>query len=107
MCTLLVTAGKLLVAATQTTQVFVFLVIFRSFEVPREQQHIGLNWGVTFALAMRYVPKVRAQQKTKKLSPRLYLTDAELLFGRYSQASHMSKEKVEQQNLRKPPRYYY
>lgn len=46
-------AGYLLEQSLSVDNLFVFLVIFRSFKVPAELQHRVLFWGIVGALAMR------------------------------------------------------
>ena len=47
------TAGYLIEKALAVDNIFVFMVVFRSFAVPKEEQHRVLFWGVLGALVMR------------------------------------------------------
>src|SRR6185312_2531062 len=47
------TAGYLIEKALAIDNIFVFMVVFRSFGVPKEEQHRVLFWGVLGALVMR------------------------------------------------------
>jgi tellurite resistance protein TerC len=46
-------AGYLLEQTLSVDNLFLFIVIFRAFQVPAEQQHRVLTWGVLGAIAMR------------------------------------------------------
>jgi tellurite resistance protein TerC len=47
------TAGFLIEKALAVDNIFVFMVVFRAFAVPKEEQHRVLFWGVLGALVMR------------------------------------------------------
>src|SRR5690349_2233246 len=47
--------GYLIELSLSIDNLFVFLVLFRYFKVPREQQHKVLFWGILGALIMRGV----------------------------------------------------
>ena len=47
------TAGYLIEKALAVDNIFVFMVVFRSFAVPKNEQHRVLFWGVLGALVMR------------------------------------------------------
>jgi tellurite resistance protein TerC len=47
------TAGFLIEKALAIDNIFVFMVVFRTFAVPKEEQHRVLFWGVLGALVMR------------------------------------------------------
>jgi tellurite resistance protein TerC len=47
------TAGYLIEKALAVDNIFVFMVVFRAFAVPKEEQHRVLFWGVLGALVMR------------------------------------------------------
>ena len=52
-------AGYLIEESLSVDNLFVFLLIFRYFQVPRAQQHPVLFWGVIGALVMRaiFIPR--------------------------------------------------
>ena len=47
--------GYVIELSLSIDNLFVFLVLFRYFQVPREQQHKVLFWGILGALVMRGV----------------------------------------------------
>jgi TerC family integral membrane protein len=47
------TAGYLIEKALAVDNIFVFMVVFRAFAVPKQEQHRVLFWGVLGALVMR------------------------------------------------------
>ncbi len=73
--------GYLIEESLSVDNLFVFLLIFRYFQVPRHHQHAVLFWGVLGALVMRAVFILAGIQLLKRFEWIIYIFGAILIYS--------------------------
>ena len=92
--------GYLIEESLSVDNLFVFLLIFRYFQVPRHYQHAVLFWGVVGALVMRAIFILAGIQLLKRFEWVIYIFGAILiysgikLFGQHDQKIEPEKNIV-------------
>lgn len=85
-------AGYLLEKSLSVDNLFVFVLIFASFKVPRASQHRVLYWGVLGALVMRGAMILAGTSLLERFSWMTYVFGAFLLFTGIKMLVHRSEE---------------
>ena len=73
--------GYLIELSLSVDNLFVFLLIFNFFKVPKKYQHRALFWGIFMALVMRMAMIFAGAELVEKFHWILYLFGAFLLYG--------------------------
>jgi tellurite resistance protein TerC len=72
--------GYLIELSLSIDNLFVFLLIFTYFKVPKKYQHRVLFWGIFMALVMRLVMIFAGAELVERFNPVLYLFGAFLIY---------------------------
>lgn len=95
------TAGYLIEKALAIDNIFVFMVVFRTFAVPKTEQHRVLFWGVLGALVMRALFIFAGGAMLQRFHWAMYLfggllivTGIRLLINRHHEEAHPEKSPV-------------
>jgi tellurite resistance protein TerC len=95
------TAGYLIEKALAVDNIFVFMVVFRSFAVPKDEQHRVLFWGVLGALVMRALFIFAGGAVLQRFHWAMYLfgglllvTGVRLLFNKQHEETHPENSAV-------------
>jgi tellurite resistance protein TerC len=95
------TAGYLIEKALAVDNIFVFMVVFRAFSVPKNEQHRVLFWGVLGALVMRAVFIFAGGAVLQRFHWAMYVfgglllvTGVRLLLSRHQEETHPENSAV-------------
>lgn len=91
--------GYLIEKALSVDNIFVFLVIFRYFQVPQSYQHKVLFWGITGALVMRACMIFAGIELIKHFHWLIYLFGAFLIYTGVKLATHKEVDIDPDKNL--------
>jgi tellurite resistance protein TerC len=95
------TAGYLIEKALAVDNIFVFMVVFRAFAVPKDEQHRVLFWGVLGALVMRAIFIFAGGAVLQRFHAAMYVfggllvvTGVRLFFNKDHEQSHPESSRV-------------